>query len=285
MLSKAVLSHGIKAEELPIAHLAPVQSIAIWGPSGSGKTTMAVNIADELARQRRRVLLVDADMVVPSGAILLGLGNDATGIASICRLAREAKLDTDQLLRVALRIDAPGGGFHFIPGISSTLRWAEVTPSAIEVLLRVASLAFDVVIFDLSSSIEPALRTEASALTRHELTRYLLTNSERALLVCAADPIGIHRFVRQFLEVQKLRASLPFVVAVNRLREASIGRNPSKQIEQVFEQLLKVRPHCFLPDDSDRVDEALRQGIPVRLISRRSPLAKAVAELASSLVE
>lgn len=272
-------------ERLPVFELRPVRSIAVWSPAGAGKSTVAVNLADQLGRLGKRVLLVDADLTSPSCSLMLGLGPDATGISSVCRLAREARLDRGELLRLAIRMEASRGAFHLLPGITSNIRWPEVTPSAIEVLLRVASQDFDIVIFDLASSLEPALRAAAAAIARNELTRYLVTNCEAAVLLAAADPVGLQRFVRQYLEVAQLRGQLSSIIAINRVRATSIGADPQRQIEKVMAQLLKVRPQRFLPDDPHRVDAALREGIPVRLVSRRGAFAKAVAELAADLVQ
>ena len=283
--SRSAEVRSVQPEQPPVFELNPARSIAVWSPSGAGKSTVAVNLADQLARLNQRVLLVDADLTSPSCSLMLGLGPDATGISSVCRLAREAKLERNELLRLATRIEVSRGTFYLIPGISSNIRWPEVTPSAIEVMLRVASQDFDYVIFDLASSIEPSLRVEAAALARNELTRYLVTNCESAVLLAAADPVGLHRFARQYLEVQQLRGQPGSIIAINRVRATSIGTNPERQIEKVLAELLKVRPHHYLPDDPQRVDAALRDGIPVRLISRRSALARAIAELAADLVQ
>lgn len=42
------------------------QLIAIWGSPGSGKTTLAVNMAKELAKNKKNVLIVYDDMVCPT---------------------------------------------------------------------------------------------------------------------------------------------------------------------------------------------------------------------------
>ena len=283
--SRTAEVESVEPEQPPVFELSPAKSIAIWSPAGAGKSTVAVNLADQLARLNQRVLLVDADLTSPSCSLMLGLGPDATGISSVCRLAREARLDRSELLRLAIRLQVSRGSFHFIPGISSNIRWPEVTPSAIEVMLRVASQDFDYVIFDLASSIEPSLRVEAAAIARNELTRYLLTNCESAVLLAAADPVGLHRFMRQYLEVQQLRGQLNSIIAINRVRATSIGTNPERQIEKVLAQLLKIRPHHYLPDDPQRIDAALREGIPARLVSRRGAFARAIAELAADLVQ
>ena len=62
--------------------------IAVWGPAGApGRTLVAANIAGELAAEGQSVLLVDADSYGASVAALLGLLDEAAGLAQACRLA------------------------------------------------------------------------------------------------------------------------------------------------------------------------------------------------------
>jgi polynucleotide 5'-kinase involved in rRNA processing len=62
--------------------------VAVWGSHGApGRSTVAVQLALELSRAGRRCALIDADTVAPSLALLLGLGDDAPGIAAACRRA------------------------------------------------------------------------------------------------------------------------------------------------------------------------------------------------------
>ncbi|MGV2903222.1 P-loop NTPase, partial [Microbacterium sp. AGC62] len=68
--------------------LHPHRVIAVWGPHGApGRSRIAIELAVELARSGRATALVDADTVAPSLALLLGLSDDAPGIAAACRRA------------------------------------------------------------------------------------------------------------------------------------------------------------------------------------------------------
>ena len=264
--------------------LHPVSTIAVWGPVGApGKSTLAANLADALAVAGMRVLLIDADLVSPSLALLLGVTDQAAGISTACRLAREARLDADELERVTVRVDAAGASLWLLPGISGASRWPEITPSAIETILRVASQRFDVAVFDMASSLEPALRTEASAIGRNELTRHLVANSDQVLALSHADALGVQRMLKQLLDVQRLRSGGNLNLVLNRVRDNVLGSNPEKQLSQTFQSLVKIAPNHFLPDDPSNTDGALRNGIPVRLFKRHSPYAKAVKSLAQRL--
>jgi MinD-like ATPase involved in chromosome partitioning or flagellar assembly len=259
-------------------------SVVVWGPNGSpGKSSLALNLSDSLAKQGCKVLLVDTDLVSPSLALQLGVEDHASGISAACRLAREANLDAQQLDRISVKISSGAAGFSLLPGISGASRWPEITPSAIEVILRVAATNFDVVVFDTASSLEPALRTDAAALSRNELTRHLIASADRVLAVSGCDPVSLQRMLRQIVDVQKFRAGLPLSLVVNRVRESTFGSNPESQVAQLFTQLAKMQPAHFLYEDCAGHDAALRHGLPVRLAKRRSPYVKSVNLIAEAV--
>lgn len=259
-------------------------SVAVWGPNGSpGKSTLALNLADHLSHRGRRVLLIDTDLVSPSLAVQLGVQDQASGISAACKLAREANLDEDQLDRITVKVSGGSSKFSLLPGISGASRWPEITPSAIETILRVASAGFDVVIFDTASSLEPALRTDAAALSRNELTRHLVASADHLLAVAGCDPVSMQRMLRQIADIQKFRAGLPLSLVVNRVRDTAFGANPERQVAQLFSQLAKIEPSYFLFEDSSAHDAALRSGLPVRLAKRRSPYLKGVSLVAAGL--
>ncbi|WP_255218714.1 P-loop NTPase, partial [Microbacterium paraoxydans] len=74
---------------------------AIRGSHGApGRSTIAVQLAVELARRGRRTALIDADTVAPSLALLLGMDDDAPGLAAACRRAEAGALDPAELTRL-----------------------------------------------------------------------------------------------------------------------------------------------------------------------------------------
>ena len=287
-LRDRVRSMGKSSPQTPASDVADATpatlSIAVWGPNGSpGKSTLALNLADLLARQGKRVLLVDSDLVSPSLALQLGVEDKASGISAACKLAREANLDTEQLDRISVNVTGSSSSFSLLPGISGASRWPEITPSAIETILRVASNRFDVAIFDTASSLEPALHTDAAALSRNELTRHLVASVDHLLAVVGCDPVSMQRMLRQIADIQKFRAGQPLSLVVNRVRDSAFGANPEKQVAQLFSQLAKIEPSYFLYEDSAAHDAALRNGLPVRLAKRRSQYLKGVNLVAAGL--
>ncbi|MGH9250770.1 MAG: AAA family ATPase, partial [Acidimicrobiales bacterium] len=62
--------------------------VAVWGPTGApGRTTLAVNLAAETALLGRATLLVDADTYGGAIAQVLGLLDEAPGLAGAARAA------------------------------------------------------------------------------------------------------------------------------------------------------------------------------------------------------
>src|SRR4029453_12991860 len=76
--------------------------VAVWGPTGApGRTTIAVNLAAEAALLGRSALLADADTYGGAVAQVLGLLDEAPGLAGAARSANNGQLDLPALARHA----------------------------------------------------------------------------------------------------------------------------------------------------------------------------------------
>ena len=85
--------------------------IAVWGPTGApGRTTVAVTLADEIARFGPSALLVDADVYGGTVAAVLGLLDESPGVAAACRQASAKRLDAAALARRQLATRAAPTG-------------------------------------------------------------------------------------------------------------------------------------------------------------------------------
>src|SRR4051812_33973865 len=95
--------------------------IAVWGPTGApGRTSVALGVASELAALGHSTLLIDADVYGGVVAQLLGLLDEAPGIAAACRLANNGSLDLPALAELAVRVRP---GLRVLTGIARAERW------------------------------------------------------------------------------------------------------------------------------------------------------------------
>jgi hypothetical protein len=114
-----------RPETAPPARPAPARGrlIAVWGPPGApGRTTVAVSLAAELAAAGHWTLLADADSYAASIAQVLGVLDEAPGLAAACRAAAAGSLDRLGLARLAPLVSA---NLRILTGISRADRWPE----------------------------------------------------------------------------------------------------------------------------------------------------------------
>lgn len=64
-LKRSIFTRGSGEEESDWGQENENQMLAVWGSPGSGKTTVAVKLAEHLARQKRDVALLLCDMNTP----------------------------------------------------------------------------------------------------------------------------------------------------------------------------------------------------------------------------
>jgi Mrp family chromosome partitioning ATPase len=265
------------------------QVIAVWGPAGSpGRTLVAANIAGELAAEGRSVLLVDADSYGASVAAMLGLLDEAAGLAQACRLADQGRLDADALLRVATPVACRSGSFRVLTGITRAERWTELRTAALSLVLERAREVAEVTVVDTGFCLEAdeELGFDTMAPRRNAATLRTLELADTVFAVGAADSIGVPRLVRGLAE---LRNAVPHAaprVVMNRVRASAVGRSPERQLREAWERYGPAPAlSAFLPDDQATSDAALLAGSLLLESAPESALRKAIAALVCAPVQ
>ncbi|MGO4803626.1 CpaE family protein [Arthrobacter sp. 2MCAF15] len=273
-----------------VAHAAGTRSdaakgriIAVWGPAGApGRTLVAANIAGELAAEGQSVLLVDADSYGASVAALLGLLDEAAGLAQACRLADQGLLDAEALLRIATTVATKAGTFRVLTGITRADRWTELRAAALTLVLERAREIADVTVVDTGFCLEAddELGFDAGAPRRNAATLRSLELADTVFAVGAADSIGVPRLVRGLAELQAAVPQASPQVVMNKVRAAAVGRSPERQLRAAWERYgPAVSLSAFLPSDPAASDAALLSGALLLESAPESELRRAIAKL------
>jgi len=272
-------------EDAP-APAAPGSVVAVWGPTGApGRTTIAVNLAAELAATGPEggVLLVDADTYGGTVGQVLGLLDEAPGIAAAARAASQGTLD-----RTALALLAPvvAPGLRVVTGISRAARWAEVPGVALDVVWETARALATWTVIDCGFGLEDdeALSYDTRAPRRNAATLSALAAADLVVVVGAADPIGVQRLVRALSDLDGLGLPASRVVVANRLRASAVGPRPADLVGAALERYAGVSDVRFVPDDRGALDAAVLRGVALAEVASGSATRKAISALAADLV-
>ncbi|MGG5260802.1 P-loop NTPase [Phycicoccus avicenniae] len=105
----------------------PTRVTVVWGPTGApGRSTVAVTLAARLAAAGIRTLLVDLDTWGASVAQLLGLVDEAPGVAAAARASEQGTLDVPGLARLAPEV-LPR--LRVLTGLPRADRWRSCAPA------------------------------------------------------------------------------------------------------------------------------------------------------------
>ena len=223
------------------------QVIAVTSPHGStGKTTVAINIALELAAEKFRVLIIDADLDGPSVANYFCLSELPAGLVGAIRIASQNRFDQAQLERLSVQV--PKTSITVLPGVISE-QYLELTKDSLATILETAKASFDFVVVDLGS-LKPS--------QEFDLTSEIVRVSDQVVVVALADPIGIFRLLR--LEQGLLGLTENPKLVINRLRNSVIAQAKT-EIKTTLAGLGAIEAAAFLPDDPASVDQATRLGM------------------------
>lgn len=262
----------------------PKRVTVVWGPSGApGRSTIAIQLAVELARTGRRTALVDADTVAPSLALLLGLSDDAPGIAAACRRAELGALDSAELTRLATALETSAGEIDVLGGINRPSRWPELSERRLQAALRACRGWAEETVVDVASAFDAddEATYDLAGPRRHAATVAALREADTVVAIASADPLGISRFVREHAELRRLTGPTPITVVVNRVRPGPLGIDSRGQIRRTLERFAGISDVTFLPFDQRAADAALLHARPMADLTPRSALVAGVRRLAA----
>ncbi|UVJ38324.1 P-loop NTPase [Arthrobacter sp. CJ23] len=265
------------------------QIIAVWGPTGApGRTLVATNMAAELAAAGKSVLLVDADSYGASIAAVLGLLDESAGLAQACRLADQGLLDTAALKKIASLVFTKAGEFRVLTGISRADRWTELRAAALSSVLERAREIADVVVVDTGFCLEAdeELSFDTMAPRRNAATLRSLEVADTVYAVGSSDAIGVPRLVRALAELEIAVPQTAPRVVLNKVRAASAGRSPERQLADAWERYGPGIPvEAYLPADFEACDAALLSGSVLFEAAPASALRRAIADLVCAPVQ
>jgi Flp pilus assembly CpaE family ATPase len=257
--------------------------VAVWGPTGApGRTTVAVAVADEVARLGLAGLLVDADVYGGVIAPVLGLLDESPGLAAACRQAAATRLDAAALAGLCWQLTPT---FRVLTGIPWAERWPELRATAVASVLSAARGVADFTVVDCGFSLESdeELSYDTLAPRRNGATLAVLDAADVVLAVGAADPIGLQRLVRGLAELRDAEVAAPIWVVLNKVRRGVVPGDPRSELSVALDRFAGRQPAALLPYDPEPLDAALAVGKTLGEARPNSPLRQAAVELAAAL--
>lgn len=278
---------GPAGVELPAPTPAPAsvvppggRVIAVWGPLGSpGRTTIALGLSEQLARQGRRVCLVDADTYGPSIALALGLVEETSGLLVACRHAEAGSLSARTLASLTMAVPVPGAGhWRVLGGVASAERWRELRRPALDHLWPQARSAFDVTVIDVGFCLESDDDASTWARERNAAALSAATEADHIVAVGDASVLGAARMATAVLRLREVAPRASVSIVRNRAR-----KSPGPWRDAIS-PLLPEAPLVDVPEDSRTLQACWAQGRALGELGRRTGIRRAMEQVAALAV-
>ncbi|RLK47712.1 AAA family ATPase [Microbacterium telephonicum] len=257
--------------------------IVVWGPAGApGRTTVATGLAMELARLDPSVGLVDADTHAASLALSVGIADEGPGFPAACRQVSRGALTVAELQRIA----TPLGDVDVLAGINRPARWPELSHERVTAAVEVCRDWRRTTVVDVAAPLErdEEIVSDLDGPRRNAATLAALQSADLVVAVCAADPVGVSRFVRGHAELRAAIGATPVRVLVNKTRSGALGIDARTQVRRTLERFAGISEMWFAPWDQKTTDAALLTAQPVGRASGRSPFAVALRRFADEAI-
>jgi len=229
---------------------------------GSGATFAAANLAHILADGgRARVALIDLNLQFGDAALFITSQTLASNVAELSRGIQ--RLDAELLQSAMTQVDP---GLWVLPAPDDPAHAPDVTPQALQAIVRQARTLFDYVVIDVGLALSPvslqALDLADRVYPVLQLTLPYIRNAKRLQDVFRA--LGY--------------AEAKIYWTVNRYE-----KNSEISLEDL-KRTLRLSALITLPNQYEVVSTSVNQGLPVCKVAANSAIARALREIARDVV-
>lgn len=248
---------------------------SVWGPKGApGRTRIAIELAFELAATGSSTLLLDADPYGGDVLQTLGIVEELPTVVWASRLAARGELTSEDMSSSLRRV---GSGPVILPGIPRADLWPDVSDFGFRELLGELRRIFDHIVCDIGFCLEGGTTPEEVP-GRNRMARAALTDADRSIAICRADSIGLKNFLWAMDEARGLVHSDRLILVANR-----VIAGEEREIGELLRRHAGRRPVCYIPDKSEEMAEALRDGSVLREAKNCADYRAAIQTLAISV--
>ena len=248
----------------------PARTIAITsGKGGVGKSCVTANLACALARDGRRVLVLDADLGLANMDILLNL----QPVGTLHDVLHRVRTLADVLL-------TGPAGMRVLPSGSGLAEYARLSGDARERLPQVLGEIihdFDYILIDTGAGIS-------------DVVMYTASLAQDVLIIATPEPTS---FADAYATIKVLafrQARTSFSVAINQVRKGQSGEAVARKMQQTADHFLQEQFGRRIvldfageiPADS-AIEASVRARNPAVLRDPQSPAALALGKLARVL--
>ena len=236
--------------------------IAVYNPSaGMGTTTIAVNLAATLAKQGKQVALIDLNFFSGDVTAFLDL-NPRYTLSSL--IAKKGQIDASLLKSVIVR---HGSGIQVLNGPKDLVEADRIPPELLQEVIAVFQSAFDFTIVDSGGPLFGCNLATFDCSDRVLFTTVLnlpaLNNAKRYFSAMDREGLGTDRVK----------------LVVNR-------HNPKDDIKvSDAEKILNTKAYQAVPNAYADASSSINRGVPLATCYPRSPVTKAVEDLARQLMQ
>lgn len=227
---------------------------------GSGTTFLATNLAETLASQGKRVLLIDLNLYFGDAALYV---TDSKPASSVVDLALQAhRLDAVLLESSVMRTQ---GGVHILPAPHLPDKLDAVTADALEAIVAQARMQYDFIILDMGRHLDHMAVKALDLADRIYMTLQLTLPAIQ----------GANRLALVFRGLGYGGAKLATVV--NRYKKGGgIGLDE-------LERATQVKAVVTVPNSYVSLTASVNQGVPLIRLEPKDPVTRALQQWAGEL--
>lgn len=240
--------------------------IAVTGPGGTGASTVAIALAQGLARDPRHASMVClADLALHAEqAMLHGSPDVVPGVQELVDAHRLGHPSTDAVRELTWPVEARG--YHLLLGLRRHRDWTSLRPRALAAALDGLRRGFRLVVADVDDDVEGERATgSVDVEERNSLARTTLSLADVVVVVGSPGMKGLHSLLRCTREVLELGVPAHRVVPlVNRSPKSPRGR---AEVTRAYGSLLTASgadpavPSPLHLSERRQLDLALRDGV------------------------